>query len=105
MSSVTDLVFITPDIDWDNDGPDRCPRFEEILGRHNLSCPPVEDHGRKVPHTAVYYVGGLNHIDQDVIDDIKAVDWPAGSVLYVHHEQDSTPSVTVFGIAEEARHA
>lgn len=104
MSSVTDLVFITPEEEWDSEEyVSRCRRFEEIVTRYGYSCWPVEDHGTKCPSTAVYFVGGVNYLDHDLVAQIEATNWPTGTVLYVHHEHDSTPRVTVFGITNRSK--
>lgn len=98
MSSVTDLVFITEETDWDNgEQVSRCPQFEDMVGRYGYRCEPAADTGTKVTHTAVYFVGGVNYLSRDLVLEIKATDWPAGSVLYVHAEGEGTPTVTVFG--------
>lgn len=99
MSLVTDLVFITPDVDWDSEGdaPDRCPRFEQLVAKYGYNCTPSEDCGTKFPHTAVYFVGGVNYLSFDLIAEIKAGGWRAGTVLYTHMEGDDAPDITVFG--------
>jgi hypothetical protein len=98
MSAVTDLVFITKETDWDDDaGVSRCPQFETMVSRYGYACTPAEDNGTKVPSTAVYFVGGVNYLSHDLVTEIKATGWPAGTVLYVHAAQDDAPIVTVFG--------
>lgn len=102
MSMVTDLVFITPESDWDEEEyVNRCLRFEEMVARYGHNCAPATDCGSKVPDTAVYYVGGVNYLSLDLVDEIKAADWPRGTVLYVHPEFDDVPQVTVFGGEEQ----
>lgn len=111
MSSVTDLVFITPETDWDETAPNgvsRCPQFEDMVKRYGYHCEPTADTGTKCPSTAVYYVGGVNYLSFDLVEEIKAADWPTGTVLYVHFEHDDEPSVTVFrqtGSAEASESA
>lgn len=101
MSNVSDLVFITPGTDWDEEEyVNRCLRFEAMVTRYGYNCVPAQDHGSKVSDTAVYYVGGINYLDLDLVAEIKTAGWPRGTVLYVHHEQDSEPQVTVFGRQE-----
>lgn len=103
MSLVADLVFITKETDWDSDEiVSRCPQFEDMVRRYGYRCEPAMDTGTKETRTAVYFVGGVNYLSHDLITEIEAVDWPAGTVLYVHHEQDHTPNVTVFGVTTEA---
>lgn len=98
MSSVTDLVFITKETDWDDDkGVSRCPQFETMVGRYGYRCEPTQDSGTKCPSTAVYFVGGVNYLSHDLVAEIKGGDWPAGTVLYVRPEQADAPIVTVFG--------
>lgn len=99
MSMVTDLVFITPEEEWDEEEyVCRCPRFEAMVTRYGYNCSPASDCGSKVPGTAVYYVGGVNYLSHDLVEEIKAADWPRGTVLYVHREfGENGPQVTVFG--------
>lgn len=98
MSTVTDLVFVTRETEWDADQSiSRCLKFEDMVKRYGYSCEPVQDNGTKHTSTAVYFVGGVNYLSHDLVEEIEAADWPAGTVLYRHFEQDESPAVRVFG--------
>lgn len=98
MSSATDLVFVTKETEWDSDqGVGRCPQFEDMVKRYGYRCEPASDCGTKNTSTAVYFVGGVNYLSDELVEEIKAADWPVGTVLYTHFEWADVPDVMVFG--------
>jgi hypothetical protein len=86
MSTVTDLVFVTPSSEAAERFADRFERAEHgFFGRtkstHSWRPVPVQSNGGKASGTYVFHLG-VNHIDSDLVDDLKAMTWPVGTVLY-----------------------
>ena len=93
MSYVTDLTVIFPD--WDD-----AKRFEALYrDETSYDLTPLESDGTKVPGNYVYTFG-LNYIldrAPHLLDILEKGPWARGTVLYVCHEEDDYPTVTVFG--------
>lgn len=95
MSLITDVVFVTPD-------RAAGARFSEIFeslkhGRRDTweSAVPVECNGTKISGTTVFHMG-VNYLNLDFAALVEAEKFPAGTVLYVYHEEADEPEVTVW---------
>lgn len=95
MSMVTDVVFVTPD-------REAAKRFEDIFeqypnGRSDSTWRPTqsESQGNKISGTYVYHLG-VNYLNWQFPDVVRAESWPAGTVFYVWSENDDAPNVTTW---------
>lgn len=122
MSSVTDLVLIIPASAWRGhaDQIDLCvperavavrfaDLFESFPRSPDFSPVPVQDNGTKNSGATVFHLG-VNHMATGFVEALRAEPWPPGTVLYLQHEDDDEPAVTVWtrqGVQEcgEASHA
>lgn len=93
MSLVTNLVFVLPF------GPEQA-KWQRLFEAHFLSASayeaePAKCMGSKVSSAVVYHIGA-NYLPRDFVDNVLNEDWPDGTVLWLHREQEDAPDVTVW---------
>lgn len=84
MSHVTDLVFIIPGV-YQGDVYRR--RFEDSFeaAHPGRGIAPNEEGGGKAMSCAVY-MHGVSWINHEWIEEIRAMDWPEGTLLWLDAE-------------------
>lgn len=85
--------------------PDDAQRFEDLFEHGHTYRPiPTEPRGFRSMRYAgptVYHITS-NYLDDDLAQDIINGPWATGSVLYIHEETATHPTIKIFGPPPEA---
>lgn len=79
MAHADTIIFIAPDLMSANE-------FANIVEEHYTDCKfrpePIKSNGTYATSEYVFFLG-LRHMNHEVVDALKAHDWPKGAVIWI----------------------